>query len=122
MYNYREAMKNDIKNAIDENAKFWDGWEDMDIDEKAEFLDDELWCDDSVTGNGSGSYACFTWEAADYVRDNEDLAKEAAREFCTDADTIAEHLFDYVYWDVTIRCYLLYEMVREVLEDLYGED
>lgn len=118
MYNYKDVMREDIKRVIEDNKNYWN-WDEMDIDEKREFLNEELWCDDSVTGNGSGSYTFNAAEALDNIKGNEDLIAEAVSEFCIDAETVAEHLTDWEYWDVIIRCYLLYQMINEVIEEMF---
>lgn len=120
MYDYREAMRDDIKRAIEDNKDFWN-WDEMDIDEKRECLNEQLWCDDSVTGNGSGSYTFNAAEALENIKGNEDLITEAVDEFCIDAKTVAEHLTDWEYWDVTIRCSLLWQMIDEVLDEMEEE-
>ena len=50
MYDYRNAMADDIKNAIEDNAEFW-GLAEMTAEEAAELLTENLWIDDAVTGN-----------------------------------------------------------------------
>lgn len=108
-YDYREAMKEDIRNYIE-----WEGIEEADFDE----LYDDLFVTDSITGNGSGSYTFNRWKAEEYVIDNMRLAAEAFREF-DDTKRFVEWLeaenFEAI--DVTIRCYLLAECLAEVLEN-----
>ena len=120
MYNYYEAIHNDICNYIDENINFvdFDTLEDM-----GEYLNDVLFCEDSVTGNASGSYTFNSYTAKEYVLDNIDLCRKAVEEFCVDAEKIAENFLygDWEYFDVTIRCYLLggciYDALETVAED-----
>ena len=116
-YNYREVMKNDIKQAIKEYME-WENVsiEDLDIDT----LNDYLWTDDSVTGNASGSYTMNSALAKKFVLDNEDLQVEAIKGFGLDSEDIADKLHDWEYWDVSIRCYLLYEVLQDVLDELQG--
>lgn len=52
MYNYLEAVKEDVKEYIEENI---DLSEFGDIEELKEKLNEDLWINDSVTGNASGS-------------------------------------------------------------------
>ena len=114
-YNYKEVMKNDVLEAINEYMEYENvSVEDLDVDT----LKDFLWTGDSVTGNGSGSYTMNSAKAKDYVLDNEDLQIEVIKEFGLDSEDIAEHLHDYEYWDVSIRCYLLDEVLQGVLEEL----
>ena len=52
-YNYMETVKDDVRQAIEDNYDIADY---SDRDEFEETLYEDLWVDDSVTGNGSGSY------------------------------------------------------------------
>lgn len=107
-YNYREEMQKDIQEYAEfENINIAN----LDEDELYE-LCDELWTVDSVTGNGSGSYTFNRWIAEEYVMDNMPLAIAAYREFdCLQefADDIETEDFEKI--DVTIRCFLLNEIV-----------
>lgn len=120
MYDYRKEMKNDIEEYIRENVNKGDY---SDKDEAYEALNDDLWTADSVTGNGSGSYTFSRSTAKEYVTDNIELATEALREFCTPAEDIADKFLneDWEYFDVSIRCYLLGEVLGEALEELEDE-
>ena len=110
-YNYFEAVKEDVKQYI----------EDHDVtvtadnrEELQESLYDEMFISDSVTGNASGSYTFSTWQAEENLCHNLDLLKEACEEFCSDCNILesAEAC------DVTIRCYLLSSALSEVLDEL----
>ena len=116
-YDYREAMKDDIVQYIEENINL-DEYEDN--EELYETLDEDLWVADSVTGNGSGSYTFNREEAKKYVVDNMDLVGEMIEDFDIDAKTIGEKFKeqDWEYFDVSIRCYLLGEVLGDVLEEL----
>ena len=120
MYNYYEAMMEDVRNYLNNEIELNDY---ETIEELEEALNDDLWIDDSVTGNGSGSYTFSSYTAKEYVTENEDLCREALEEFCVDADTIAEKFLDadWEYFDVTIRCYLLGQIVGVVLEEIAEE-
>lgn len=111
-YNYLENMIIDIDNYMNENYNMDDREGLPSYDE----LYDGLWVSDQVTGNASGSYTFNRWTAAEYVTDNTDLLQEAVKEFCVDASTLAEHLTDYEWQDVTIRCYLLDQALSKWLE------
>lgn len=120
MYNYLEAMKNDIKEYINNEINLADY---ADRDELESSLNDELFTEDSVTGNASGSYTFSRAQAQEYVKDNVDLLKDAYEEFGTDAATVAEWFLsdDWEKMDVTIRCYLLGPAISEVLDDMEDE-
>lgn len=124
MYDYKQAMNEDIRDHIRENYTPEEVIEKLqDRDEWESELNDELWAHDPVTGNASGSYTFNSWKAQEYVTDNTDLLREALRGFCTEPDTIAEKFLDgdWEYFDVTIRCYLLYSVIQEVLDELEEE-
>ncbi len=88
MYDYREAVKNDVLDYIRNEIDFTE-FEDM--EDLETFLNDELWTDDSVTGNASGSYTFNTWEAEENICHNLDLLEEALREFGSGASYLIEH-------------------------------
>lgn len=117
-YNYYEAMKEDVKQFLED--EFLNQYSDVDsLEELSEKLHDDLWINDSITGNGSGSYTFNSLEAKKYVLDNMDLCKEALVEFCTPAEEIGKRFLneDWEYLDVTIRCYILGSVISELLED-----
>lgn len=117
-YNYREAMRNDINNAINEKEQWFGKTIKETYDSKEEAFDqlyDDMWVDDSVTGNASGSYTFNSYKAEEYICHNLDLLEEAMSEFgCEDANALEKGA---EWCDVTIRCYLLGEVLREVLEE-----
>ena len=106
-YDYRKALRADIKDYIEENGAG-----------DYETLYDNLFVEDSVTGNASGSYTFNRAEAEEYVRDNLDLALEAVREFGYGVEHFAEKVEDeeWEYLDVTIRCYLLGEVLADGID------
>lgn len=127
-YNYLEAMKEDVKEYLKNEAKLT--LDDLlynrsDLEEK---LHDDLWVNDSVTGNASGSYFCNTYKSKECVLDNMDLLKEMCQEFGTGAETIGQKFIDdeWEWMDVSIRCYLLGQAISEALdeveEELTGEE
>lgn len=110
-YDYREAMREDIRQYLKDN------WEDGKRieDEDRDKLYDDMWVADEVTGNGSGSYTFSSFKAEEYVCHNLDLLGEACDELCIDGSTLAEKLCGE-WADVTIRCYLLGQIMDEVIE------
>lgn len=118
-YNYMKAMKEDIREYIRDNYAAWDIVDKLaDRDEWEEELNDDLWTVDSVTGNASGSYTFSTYQAEEYICHNLDLLAEAAEEFGSDIDILKDGAESC---DVTIRCYLLNQAVREVLNEIEEE-
>jgi hypothetical protein len=118
---YLEQIKEDIRNHIEENYTNEEISEKMENrDEFEEMLNDELWTDDNVTGNGSGSYTFDRSKAQEFVLADIETVQEALREFCVEADTIAEKFLesDWEYFDVTARCYVLGMGISEVLDEI----
>lgn len=113
-YNYREAIKDDIRTYISEHdVKCLTN----ERDAVRDTLYDDMFVSDQVTGNASGSYTFSTWQAEEYLCHNMDLLQDACNEFC------CEPKLDSAEWcDVTIRCYLLSECLEEVLDEIEEED
>ena len=119
-YSYHDALKEDIKEWIDENINL-DEYEDN--EDLYETINDDLWVEDDVTGNGSGIYTKDNGDAWKWLRDDPDAMdyiRDLVSEFGIEAETVAEKFLeeDYSYWDVSIRCYLLGQVLDEVLEEL----
>ena len=108
-YDYYKAVKEDAIDAIIEGVN-WNGIEYLE-DEDAIYND--LWIDDSVTGNGSGSYTFSSWEAEENVCHNLDLLGEALSEFGCDG----MEMNGGEWADVTIRCYVLGQVIDEAIEE-----
>lgn len=118
MYDYREAMTEDVKEWIKQNIDLTEWTEDREGLEQQ--LNDDLWTEDSITGNGSGSYTFNRVQASLYVLDNMDLLQEAFDEFATDPATVGDKFLseDWEWFDVTIRCYLLGSVISDVLDEM----
>lgn len=115
-YDYRKAVLDDVRNYIAEeiDTAEWRGRR----NELEEELNDELWTDDSVTGNASGSYWFNTWKAEESLCHNLDLLEEAC--FCFGCHS-EEYLTSPESADVTIRCYLLGECIAEALDEIEND-
>lgn len=127
-YDYYEAVYDNVKEYILDNIELSDYYDEEDnsfnLSELSDELNDECWTADGVTGNGSGSYTCNSWQSAEYLSHNWDLMEEAANEGFEPEDRFSPEA-----WDVCIRCYLLGQAVPAVAEGLeenikteYGED
>ena len=115
-YDYLEQVTTDAKEAILENMEYWNF---DDREELEEVAYDELWADDSVTGNGSGSYFFSTWKAEEALCHNLDLLAEACEEFGGDIGEAVKQGAEAC--DVTIRCYLLGQAIAAALDELEEE-
>ena len=120
MYNYLENVTSDVLTAIRDNYTNEEIAKNLyeDRDDFAQKLNDDLWIDDSVTGNASGSYTFSSYKAGENLVGNYYLVKEVVSEFGIDAETVAEKIDDPEYWDVSIRCYLLYQAIDAALDEL----
>lgn len=119
MYNYYEEVKESVINYIEENKELLlDTFEDK--DELEQFLNNELFTSDSVTGNASGSFTFNRWTAQEYVTENIDLLKEACEELGTDAETVGNWFLseEWETMDVAIRCYVLGSAISDALEEI----
>lgn len=99
-YNYLENIKDDIKEYLKTT-------EERDFNN----LYDTLFMEDSVTGNASGSYFMNAYKAEEALAHNLNLLQDACECFGTTPD-----LSNPEACDVTIRCYLLLDALREVLD------
>ena len=115
-YNYLENVTADAKQAILENLNDWSF---TDREELEEIANDNLWVDDSVTGNASGSYTFSTWQAEENLCHNMDELEEACDEFGQPLGHAIERGAEYC--DVTIRCYLLGQAISAALDELEEE-
>lgn len=119
-YRYHEAVTADVIDYIRENINAAD-FENR--EELAERLNNDLWIDDGVTGNGSGSYTFNAHKAKEYVFADPDTVIEALEEFCLEAKTIADKFLsqDWEYFDVTARCYVLGQAIEDALDSIENE-
>lgn len=109
-YDYYKEMENDVRSFIEN----WDG------DKDYETLYDAMWVSDGVTGNGSGSYTFSAWEAQENVCHNLDLLEDACGDFGCDVADLANKGAEWA--DVTIRCYLLGQVLNDILVDYANKE
>ena len=114
-YNYREHLKADVVDSLDMFVPHsYD-----DVEEFRVHLDERLWVEDSVTGNGSGSYTFSREDAKANVLANLDLLHEAMEDFGVTDEEIGKRFMadDWEWFDVIIRCSLLSGVCEEVAEE-----
>lgn len=120
-YDYKETVRNDVieqvKDGYKENSLRL--YKEEGRDALEEYLNDELWIDDQVTGNASGSYTFNTWKAEENLCHNMSLLEEACDEFGQDVGEAVKRGAEYC--DVTIRCYLLGSAIAEAIDELEKE-
>lgn len=113
---YYQQVKNDAIAFIDEqfDCGYWDG------DTQWDVVYDNLFVDDAVTGNGSGSYFFNAAKAREAVADAiwDEKILDALSEIGISGDRIAQYLRDNdaESLDVCIRCAMLSEVYGEIEE------
>lgn len=124
-YNYLEAMVEDITEWMEYNH--FDFSEYTDLEEAHEYLHDELWSEDDVTGNGEMGYATKV-DYENYLCHNWDALIDAVENFCIDVNEIINLLekHDVVailqYCDTFIRLNTLDMAIDTALEDWVNKE
>ena len=111
-YDYMEAMMEDVKEYIRSEVTLSDYSDRANLEEH---LNDVLWVNDGVTGNASGSYTCNTWQAEENICHNLYLLNDSLNEFGCTENAIEKGA---EWCDVIIRCYLLGQVIANVLDDM----
>lgn len=117
-YDYYKNVREDVKQRINEWLDFDRINDYSDIDEVISAVYDDFFNSDSVTGNGSGSYTFNSWAAEENLCHNMDLLKEALNEF---GGELNDYIDSAEACDVTIRCYVLGQLVGEVVKEFVEE-
>lgn len=114
-YDYREAVKADIKEWLEENRSMDELKDDLctAYEITTGNLYNEMYIEDSITGNASGSYTFDRWQAEENLCHNFDLLDEAYSAYGTTPDLSSPESCD-----VTIRCYLLNDCLFAALEEI----
>ena len=123
MYNYKEIVRADVKEWIDDNKEQIEG---LDRSDAYEVIYDSCWVDDSVTGNASGSYTFSSYEARqNFYEDteSEEYLEQMVDEGFADAMEVGKKIIssNYEWLDVSIRCWLLSDAVSDVLDEIFEE-
>ena len=122
MYSYKEVVRSDVREWIDNNREDIDG---LDRADAYDVVYDSCWIDDSVTGNASGSYTFSRYEARQNFF-NDDDSDEYIFQMIEDGFISADELgkkiaeSNWEYIDLSIRCWLLCDAVSDVLDEVYG--
>ena len=115
-YDYREAVKADIKEWLEENRSMDELKDDLLATYNHSLMSalyDDMYIEDSITGNASGSYTFDRWQAEENLCHNLDLLSEACSMYGITPDLRSPEACD-----VTIRRYLLNVCLYEVLEEI----
>ena len=117
-YNYLEELIDDILIWLDSEPYEFADFESK--EELREHLFDELWPEDTITGNGQCYYASEK-ECEEFLCHNIDLLHETIEAFDITAEDFYEHFKDHNlcrYLDCSIRCYLFSEALERVMDTL----
>lgn len=114
MYNYYEEVLKAVEEAA-EDSYTPEMLEPVDLEDYADKLNEELWIDDAVTGNASGSYFCNAYKAEEALSGNWDLAADALKVFGYNDINVLEKGAEWV--DCAVRCYLLSQCIADYVED-----
>lgn len=113
-YNYYEIVKNDLIKLIKENYNLNDFQNKKDA---YKAIYSKALNSDGVTGRLSESYFCNTWDAEEALCHNFDLLEEAYD--ANDGTYFFQNGAESC--DVMIRCYLLDQVLNEVLDEMMEE-
>lgn len=126
-YNYLEAVKDDVKTWLVDNSSQFEEIKDnnkidgaIDWDGVKDDLNELLWNDDSVTGNGSGSYTFNRDQAREYfLSDGLQYLGNLVDEGWLTYESIGKYITDYDFerLDVALRCCFLSQAIEEVITD-----
>ena len=87
---YLEQVKADVEQYTQDNENYFDFSDYNTPDDFAEDLNDKLFCEDSVTGNASGSYTFNSYEAREHVL--EDIGMYSIAVDTTHMNNVFRHL------------------------------
>jgi hypothetical protein len=112
-YDYKVAVKADAISYIEEMLEYGTiEVVDLTTDDGREKISDLCWNSDQVTGNASGSYTFSTYVAECNICHNMSLYAEALDEFGVGP----KNELDPEYIDVTIRCYVLDQVLNRAID------
>jgi hypothetical protein len=119
MSDYRTAVREAIEQYLEDNEQYINMADFDSAEDFGEWLNDTLWTEDSVTGNGSGSYFCNSAESKEAVLADVETALEAIREFDGGRGECAEAFLNeaWEFIDVTARCYVLGECIADYISE-----
>ena len=125
-YDYYIAVTNDIECWIDKDGVLFNLSQFKNRKEAAEFLYEELWTEEAITGNGPNGYASEK-KCEEFLCHNLNLLFDALFEFGELEESLLDNLYKHykeknlARWaDCTIRCYILYNAIEDALINLEG--
>lgn len=116
-YNYLKEETHDVMDYLLGNYVV-KTIEDFDRDDLTD-LQDDLFNEDSVTGNASGIYTFSESEAEENLLYNRDLLVEALKKFAVPSwELLYNYLDDPEAEDVLVRCYLLPQAIEAAVKNI----
>lgn len=136
-YDYLENVKEDVRDYLKEFPPCIEDFADKidyakinlngdceyffeDLYDLKEDLNNDLWINDNVTGNGSGSYTFNSNEAKEYVLSGGlQILKDVVSEGFASSDEIVKYFTDdsWESLDVTCRCFVLCSAIDEAVDE-----
>lgn len=113
-YNYFESIYDDVVQWFKDDPEMLAEFVALNEACAADFAFNQLWLEDSITGNCSGSYWFSTWKAEEALCHNMELIYECIQ----DGLMSWESLENPEGVDVVIRCNLLPDVVIQVWHDI----
>lgn len=125
-YDYRRAITDDVKDwIVNDSDIIEEGIEEGRDDDLYNWIYDEIFDEDSITGNGAYYYGTEEF-CSECLSGNFNILYEAAHEFCVDDEinVLIEHYENKDlarYFDCTIRCYLLMDCIYQAVDELKAD-
>ena len=121
-YDYKRAITDEIKDWIVNDTDIMEnGYIDGRDDDLYNWIYDEVWTEDAITGNGAYGYNTEA-KCQEYVMSNLKLYFQAAKEFDDLKDLSWTDGKPACHMDTTIRCYLLMDCIYQAIEELIKEN
>lgn len=121
-YDYREAIESEMIDFLNWESEYGELGPYDSPEEMYDNLYERMLDCDSITGNESGQYCSSEWEAEECLCHNLDLLKDALDCYGYSTDYVIKGLEKGARWcDVIVRCYLVGEVLSEVLADGWYE-
>ena len=123
MYSYKEVVRSDVREWIDNNKEQIEG---LDRHDAYEVVYDSCWVADEVTGNASGSYTFSRYEARKNFfedDDSDEYISQMIEDGFLSADELGKKIAEsnWEYIDLSIRCWLLCDAVSDVIDEMYDD-
>lgn len=125
-YDYKRAITDDVKDWIVNDSDIpEEGIMDGRDDDLQNWIYEEVFDEDSITGNGTYYYGTEEF-CSECLSDNFDLLYKAMREFAVtdEVKVLIKHYEDKDlarYFDCTIRCYLLMDCIYQAINELIAD-